>query len=76
MEQNRNLIGTRVAGLRQRLGLTQQEFACKLRDNGYPFEYIDIVLLEADQASVTDIELMQLKKFFGTTYDYLIEGKK
>ena len=76
MEQQRNLIGTRVAELRQKLGLTQQELARKLQDNGYPFAYIDIVLMEGDQSSVTDLELMQLKKFFGTTYDYLIEGKK
>lgn len=74
--ERRNLIGTRIAELRQKLGLTQQELACKLQENGYPFAYIDIVLLEGDQSSVTDLELLQLKKFFGTTYDYLIEGKK
>lgn len=76
MPNFRNLIAKQLAQLRVERGLTQQELAEALQSQGYPFEFIDIVLLETDRASVTDMELQQLVNFFGTSYDYLIEGTK
>lgn len=76
MKHYRNLIAQQLATLRQSKGLSQSELAAQLRACGCPFEYMDIVLLETDRASITDLELQQLKNFFGTTYDYLIEGKQ
>lgn len=76
MEYCRNLIAKQPSHLRLKRGLSQRELAEQLRECGCTFDYMDIVMLESNRASITDMELKQLVDFFHTTYDYLIEGKK
>lgn len=72
----KNLIGKRVKELRKNKKLSQEEMMSQLQLLGFDSERGVIKRIENGTRFVNDIEIQALAKFFGVTYDYLIDGKE
>lgn len=68
-------IGTRIKRLREQERMTQQELAAKLTQRGVPTKRLSVIRWEAGTNIPTTAPAMEMAKIFGTTSDYLIEGK-
>ena len=73
-ENGKNLIGSRLKLLRTGANLSQRDLARELQLIGIDMDKNVITRIETNKRYVNDFELRALKKIFGVSYDYLIDG--
>ena len=73
---SKNLIGERIRALRKEKKLSQEQLIAQLQLMDLDYERGVIKRIENGTRFVSDIELRILAKFFGVTYDFLIDGEK
>ncbi|MCI8637705.1 MAG: helix-turn-helix transcriptional regulator [Coprococcus sp.] len=71
----KNLIGSRLAVLRKKAGLSQRLLAYKLQLAGYDMDKNVITRIEKNKRYVTDIEIKALSEIFVVSYKFLIDGQ-
>ena len=71
-EGKKNIIGDRVKALRKEKGLSQKALATQLQLNGFDFNDLTILRIEAGDRFVADYELMALADYFKVSSDYLL----
>ena len=71
-DNRNNHCGTRIAALRKERSMSQRELADALQLLGMEVDKNAIQRIEAGKRFVTDIELLFLARFFGTTVDALL----
>lgn len=71
----KNLIASRLIALRQVKGLSQRDLAGQLQVCGLDVDKNVITRIETQKRYVTDLELKVISKFFGVSYEYLVDGK-
>lgn len=71
----KNLIGKRLAKLREQHNMSQRLLSYQLQLNGYDMDKNVITRIETNKRYVTDIELKALAEIFHVSYEYLIDGK-
>lgn len=71
----KNLIGKRLAGLREQHNMSQRLLSYQLQLKGYDMDKNVITRIETNKRYVTDIELKALAEIFHVSYEYLIDGK-
>lgn len=71
----KNLIGQRLAKLREQHNMSQRLLSYQLQLNGYDMDKNVITRIETSKRYVTDIELKALAEIFHVSYEYLIDGK-
>ncbi len=72
---NKNIIGEKVKFLRKRENISQRDLAAQLQLMGLDVDRNVITRIETNQRYVSDIELKTIAKFFGVSYEYLLDEK-
>ena len=73
--KDRNIVGPRVASLRQRNGLTQTDLMQLLNGHGIQITRTAITKLETGFRCVRDFEVVALAGILKTTPQYLLTGR-
>lgn len=71
--KSRNIIGPRVRMYREQAKLSQRALAEKLQLMGYDFSDLTILRIESGKRFVPDYEVKALAKFFGISYQDLLD---
>lgn len=71
-EGKKNIIGDKVKALRKEKRLSQKALATQLQLNGFDFNDLTILRIEAGDRFVADYELMALADYFKVSSDYLL----
>lgn len=74
--KDRNIVGPRVASLRQQNGLTQTDLMRLLNGQGIQITRTAVTKLETGFRCVRDYELVALAKILKTTPQYLLTGRR
>ena len=74
-DNRKNLIGRRLAELRQQHGLSQRDLAGKLQLAGYNLDKNVITRIETYQRYVSDFEIRALCEIFQISADDLLDMK-
>ena len=72
----KNLIGQRLAKLREQHNMSQRLLSYQLQLNGYDMDKNVITRIESNKRYVTDVELKAFAEIFHVSYEYLIDGKE
>lgn len=70
----KNLVGPRLRGLRERDGMSQRDLARRLQLVGMDMDKNVITRIETNKRYVTDLELRAIATIFNVSYQYLIDG--
>ncbi len=71
--KSKNIIGPRVRMYREQAKLSQRALAEKLQLMGYDFSDLTILRIESGKRFVPDYEVKALAKFFGISYQDLLD---
>ena len=71
--KSKNIIGPRVRMYREQAKLSQRALAEKLQLMGYDFSDLTILRIESGIRFVPDYEVKALAKFFGISYQDLLD---
>ena len=71
--KSKNIIGPRVRMYREQAKLSQRALAEKLQLMGYDFSDLTILRIESGKRFVPDYEVTALAKFFGISYQDLLD---
>ena len=71
--KSKNIIGPRVRMYREQAKLSQRALAEKLQLMGYDFSDLTILRIESGKRFVADYEVKALEKFFGISYQDLLD---
>lgn len=71
----KNEIGPRVRALREEKGLSQEGLMAQLQLLGFDGERGVIKRIENGTRYVNELELRILARFFGVSYDFLMDGR-
>jgi hypothetical protein len=73
--KDRNIVGQRVAKLRQKLQMTQTDLMLALTKQGIQITRTAVTKLETGFRCVRDFEVVALAKILKTTPQYLLTGQ-
>ena len=72
--ESKNIIGSKVKGLRKQRKITQKHMAELLQLEGHDFSDLTILRIEQGTRFVPDYEIVILADFFGITTDELLRS--
>ena len=70
----KNSCGIRIRALRNKKGISQEDLMDALQLLGFDSERGVIKRIEGGSRSVSDLELQLFARYFGVSYEYLIDG--